>query len=37
VNLLRRIDNKAYISGLAEGAQVVTSSQVFLYQALITK
>ncbi|MDN3657187.1 efflux RND transporter periplasmic adaptor subunit [Ferruginibacter paludis] len=37
VNLLRRIDNKAYISGLAEGAQVVTNSQVFLYQALITK
>jgi cobalt-zinc-cadmium efflux system membrane fusion protein len=37
VNLLRRIDNKAYISGIAEGTQVVTNSQVFLYQALITK
>ena len=37
INLIKRIDNKAYISGLAGGEQVVTSSQVFLYQALITK
>ena len=37
INLLKRIDNKAYITGLTEGEPVVTSSQVFIYQALITK
>lgn len=37
ISLIKRIDNKAYITGLAEGEQVVTNSQVFLYQALITQ
>lgn len=37
INLIKRIDNKAYISGIVGGEQVVTNSQVFLYQALITK
>lgn len=37
INLIKRIDNKAYISGLTDGQLVVISSQVFLYQALITK
>ena len=34
INLLRRIDDRAFISGLQEGEQVVTSSQVFIYDAL---
>jgi membrane fusion protein, heavy metal efflux system len=37
INLIKRSDNKAWISGLEEGEQVVTNSQVFLYQALITQ
>jgi membrane fusion protein, heavy metal efflux system len=34
INLLRRIDDRAFISGLHEGDQVVTSAQVFIYDAL---
>jgi cobalt-zinc-cadmium efflux system membrane fusion protein len=34
INLLRRIDDRAFISGLQEGDEVVTSSQVFIYDAL---
>lgn len=34
INLLRRIDDRAFISGLQEGERVVTSSQVFIYDAL---
>ncbi|MBC7629651.1 efflux RND transporter periplasmic adaptor subunit [Ferruginibacter sp.] len=37
ITLIKRIDNKAYISGLSAGDYVVTNSQVFLYQALIAK
>lgn len=37
VNLIKRVEDEAYILGLSEGDTVVTSSQVFLYQALITK
>lgn len=37
INLIKRIDNKAYISGLSPNDLVVTNSQVFLYQALNTK
>ncbi len=35
INLINRVNNKAYITGLAEGEEVVINSQVFLYQALI--
>lgn len=34
IQLIKRVDDKAYIKGLAEGEQVVTNSQVFIYQAL---
>ncbi|SHN44280.1 efflux RND transporter periplasmic adaptor subunit [Chitinophaga sp. CF418] len=34
INLLRRIEDRAFITGLQEGEQVVTSSQVFIYDAL---
>lgn len=34
INLIKRIDDRAYITGLAEGDEVVTGSEVFLYQAL---
>jgi cobalt-zinc-cadmium efflux system membrane fusion protein len=34
VQLIKRADAKAYIQGLKQGDQVVTNSQVFLYQAL---
>jgi cobalt-zinc-cadmium efflux system membrane fusion protein len=34
IQLVKRVDNKAYIQGLSEGDQVVTNSQVFIYQAL---
>lgn len=34
IKVLRRIDDKAFISGLQAGDQVVTSSQVFIYDAL---
>jgi cobalt-zinc-cadmium efflux system membrane fusion protein len=38
IQLDRRVDNKAYISGgLAAGEEVVTNSQVFIYQSLNTK
>src|SRR4029077_12419286 len=37
INLIKRIDNKAYITGLSAGDQVVTNSQVFLYEALNSK
>lgn len=34
VQLIKRVDSKAFIQGLKEGDQVVTNSQVFIYQAL---
>jgi cobalt-zinc-cadmium efflux system membrane fusion protein len=34
IQLIKRVDAKAYIEGLVEGEQVVTNSQVFIYQAL---
>ena len=34
IQLINRVDNKAYVQGLAEGEQVVINSQVFIYQAL---
>jgi len=34
IQLIKRADPKAYIQGLKEGDQVVTNSQVFIYQAL---
>lgn len=37
ITLLRRIDDRAFISGLQEGEDVVTSSQVFIYDALNLK
>jgi membrane fusion protein, heavy metal efflux system len=37
VTLLRRIDDRAFITGLSQGDQVVTTSQVFLYEALNVK
>lgn len=36
INLIKRVDNKAFISGLSLGDEVVVNSQVFLYQALST-
>ncbi|HEY9006207.1 MAG TPA: efflux RND transporter periplasmic adaptor subunit [Ohtaekwangia sp.] len=36
INLTRRVGDKAYITGLDPGEQVVVESQVFLYQALRT-
>lgn len=37
IKVIRRIDNRAFISGLQVNDQVVTSSQVFIYDALNTK
>ncbi len=34
ITLLKRTEGNAYIKGLAEGDEVVTASQVFIYQAL---
>jgi cobalt-zinc-cadmium efflux system membrane fusion protein len=34
ITLIKRVDPKAYVEGLVEGEQVVTNSQVFIYQAL---
>ncbi|HEY1201252.1 MAG TPA: efflux RND transporter periplasmic adaptor subunit [Niastella sp.] len=34
VQVIKRVDDKAYVQGLLEGEQVVTNSQVFIYQAL---
>ena len=34
IKLLRRLDDKSFVSGLQAGEQVVTSSQVFIYDAL---
>lgn len=34
IQLIKRVDNKAYIQGLNDSDQVVTNSQVFIYQAL---
>ena len=36
INLIKRVDTNAYITGLSTGDEVVTSSQVFFYQALNT-
>lgn len=37
INLIKRTNDRAYISGLSAGDQVVINNQVFLYQALNTK
>jgi membrane fusion protein, heavy metal efflux system len=37
VKVLRRIDDRTYITGINENDQVVTSNQVFIYGALNTK
>lgn len=37
ITLVKRVDNTAFITGLAAGEQVVTNSQVFIYQALTSK
>jgi cobalt-zinc-cadmium efflux system membrane fusion protein len=37
ITVQKRIEDKAYITGLNAGEQVVTGSQVFLYQALTNK
>lgn len=37
IKVIRRIDNRSFISGLQVNDQVVTSSQVFIYDALNTK
>ncbi len=37
VEVLKRVDTKAFITGLNAGDEVVTNSQVFLYQALNSK
>ena len=34
VQLIKRVDAKAFVTGLKQGDQVVTNSQVFIYQAL---
>ncbi len=34
IGLVKRVDHKAYVTGLDEGDEVVNKSQVFLYQAL---
>jgi cobalt-zinc-cadmium efflux system membrane fusion protein len=34
IQLIKRVDPKAFVTGLNEGDQVVTNSQVFIYQAL---
>jgi len=34
INLINRVEGKAFITGLSEGDEVVTASQVFFYQAL---
>lgn len=34
IQLIKRVDSKAFVQGLKEGDQVVTNSQVFIYQAL---
>jgi cobalt-zinc-cadmium efflux system membrane fusion protein len=37
VEIIKRVDPQSFVSGLSEGDQVVTSSQVFLLQALNNK
>ena len=37
IQVLKRIGDTSFITGLSEGEQVVTNSQVFLYEALNTK
>jgi cobalt-zinc-cadmium efflux system membrane fusion protein len=37
IQVQKRIGDISFITGLAEGEQVVTNSQVFLYEALNTK
>lgn len=34
IELIKRIDNRAFVRGLNAGEQVVTSNQVFLFEAL---
>ncbi|MFT3705165.1 MAG: efflux RND transporter periplasmic adaptor subunit [Agriterribacter sp.] len=37
IKVIKRIGDKSFIDGLSEGDQVVTNSQVFLYEALNSK
>lgn len=37
IEIIKRVDPKAFVTGISAGEQVVTNSQVFLYQALNTK
>lgn len=37
INIIKRVDPKAFVSGVAPGEEVVTNSQVFLFQALNSK
>lgn len=37
IEIIKRVDPKAFVTGINAGEQVVTNSQVFLYQALNTK
>lgn len=37
IEIIKRVDPKAFVTGVNPGEQVVTNSQVFLYQALNTK
>ena len=37
VKIIKRIDNKTFVSGLNPGQEVVTTSQVFLFEALNAK
>ncbi len=37
INIVKRVDPKAFVTGVLPGEEVVTNSQVFLYQALTSK
>jgi len=37
IQMIKKVGDKAFVDGLAEGEQVVTQSQVFLFEALNTK
>lgn len=37
INVVKRIADRSFVTGLTEGEQVVTNSQVFLYEALNSK
>jgi membrane fusion protein, heavy metal efflux system len=37
IRIIKRVDPKAYVAGVLPGEEVVTNSQIFLYQALTNK